>query len=244
MNRYSIEIFFPAPMHAVTLEQRLHIAYELFSCLGRYDPLLLAKEWLVATGDRDGSFRYPAFENDKPSTALLAYYNEQNRGKAADDARHITLWNGQLERGLGASFTDQYNHKRSEPENISLAVHDIGRWKNWEAAADVIKTSVNLYKPRAMFIQPARYEPVFLDKPSVGWMLYLPRVLTPSEVPEARHLEPVLDADGKRLGTIVISITDGILDVNNPEHINLAHDIEIRLADQDLLPRYPLLSTQ
>lgn len=244
MNRYSIEIFYQPWPQEKTLSDRMKAAYQILELLGGIDSLLMPKEWLLATGDKDGSFRYPAFENAEAGPALLAFHRERYSRKGESHPRSCTLWNGQLEKGHRASLSIGYNTPQPALETISISLDDIDEWHDWKTAARFIQTCVALYSPKALFIQPAKYEPVFYDKPSVGWMLYLPRALTPSEVPEAHRLEPVLDVDGKRLGTIVISITDGILDVNNPEHINLAHDIEIRLADQDLLPRYPLLSTQ
>jgi hypothetical protein len=71
----------------------------------------------------------------------------------------------------------------------------------------------------------------------LSWTLYLPQVLTPAQVPEARDLIPVM-LDGKQLGTIIVSVTDDVFDVNNLDHVKAANDIEIRLADQDLLPRF------
>ncbi|CAG9219294.1 hypothetical protein PSP6_420010 [Paraburkholderia tropica] len=68
-------------------------------------------------------------------------------------------------------------------------------------------------------------------------MLYLPHVLTPAQVPEARALIPVM-RDGQQQGTIIVSVTDEVFDVNNRAHVKAANDIEIRLADQDLLPRF------
>jgi hypothetical protein len=73
--------------------------------------------------------------------------------------------------------------------------------------------------------------------PGVSWMLCLPHALTPSQVPEARDLLPVMH-DGQQQGTIVVSVTDGVFDVSNRDHVKAANHIEIRLADQDLLPRY------
>ena len=75
-------------------------------------------------------------------------------------------------------------------------------------------------------------------------MLYLPRVLTVQEVPEARALVPVMtEGDGKKrkaeqIGTIVVSVTDECFSDRNPEHVKIANAIEMRLVDQDLLPRY------
>lgn len=73
-------------------------------------------------------------------------------------------------------------------------------------------------------------------------MLYLPRLLTVQQVPEARALVPVMGKDekgkDKQIGTIIVSITDAAFSDENPEHVKIANAIEIRLVDQDLLPRY------
>lgn len=66
---------------------------------------------------------------------------------------------------------------------------------------------------------------------------YLPHTLTPAQVPEARALIPVMRED-KQQGTIIVSVTDDVFDVSNRAHVKVANDIEIRLADQDLLPRF------
>lgn len=58
------------------------------------------------------------------------------------------------------------------------------------------------------------------------------------QVPEARALIPVPEAGRKQTGTIIVSITDVVFSVDNPEHVEIANRIEIRLVDQDLLPRY------
>lgn len=44
--------------------------------------------------------------------------------------------------------------------------------------------------------------------------------------------------DGKQQGTIIVSVTDSVFNVNNRDDVKAANDIEIRLADQDLLPRF------
>ena len=41
------------------------------------------------------------------------------------------------------------------------------------------------------------------------------------------------------MGAIIISVADTIFDIDNPAHVRTAHDIEVRLTDQNLLPRYP-----
>jgi len=73
-------------------------------------------------------------------------------------------------------------------------------------------------------------------------MIYLPQVLTVQQIPEAPVLVPVMGKDEKakdiQVGTIVVSVTDKPFSDENPEHVKIANAIEIRLVDQDLLPRY------
>ncbi|MBR8141808.1 immunity 52 family protein [Burkholderia vietnamiensis] len=58
-----------------------------------------------------------------------------------------------------------------------------------------------------------------------------------SKIPKARALIPV-PADGRQIGTIVVSVTNAPFSVDNPEHVQAANSIEIRLVDRDLLPQY------
>lgn len=79
------------------------------------------------------------------------------------------------------------------------------------------------------------------DRPGVGWMIYLPLILSVPQVPEARALVPVRDQDDRPLGTIVVSVVDGAFSETDPEHLRIAQAIETRLVDQDFLPRYESL---
>lgn len=49
-------------------------------------------------------------------------------------------------------------------------------------------------------------------------------------------LVPVMEGD-KQKGTIIVSVSDSVFSADNPAHVKTANAIEIRLADQDLLPR-------
>jgi hypothetical protein len=73
-------------------------------------------------------------------------------------------------------------------------------------------------------------------------MIYLRSQLTIQQVPEARALLPVVSQNEKgkeqQIGTIVVSVTDAAFSDLNFEHVKIANAIEIRLVDQDLLPRF------
>jgi hypothetical protein len=43
--------------------------------------------------------------------------------------------------------------------------------------------------------------------------------------------------DGKQRGTIIVSVADDVFSVGNEDHVRIAAAIEVRLADQELLPR-------
>ncbi|MCP1572368.1 hypothetical protein J2S30_000747 [Herbaspirillum rubrisubalbicans] len=239
MKPFEIEIFYSAVEPRLNLVERMNAAATLLSEWGRHDEWMKLEHWLVATGDEEGSFRYPVFEDGAPGTSALAYYREFHHNNRPDDARYLFFWNGQLDKGVRASFADQYHHQNGSPEHISLTVDDMRRWPGPQSIVAALNESARLFFPRAMFVQPARYRAVFLDKPSVAWMLYLPLQLSSMQVPEAARLEPVHDANGRLIGTIIISVADAIFDIDNPDHVRIAHDIEVRLTDQDLLPRYP-----
>jgi hypothetical protein len=42
----------------------------------------------------------------------------------------------------------------------------------------------------------------------------------------------------EQTGTIIVSVTDAVFSADNPERLEVANRIEIRLVDLDLLPAY------
>ena len=82
------------------------------------------------------------------------------------------------------------------------------------------------------------YDIVFPGRPGAGWMLYLPKVLTVSQVPEAEALVPMPEPGKNQTGTIIVSVTEAAFSDRDAEHVRIANKIEVRLVDQDLLPRY------
>ncbi len=112
--------------------------------------------------------------------------------------------------------------------------------RSYEGIARIVSAMVSVYDPLYVSVSPRAYFPrqVFDDKPGVGWMLYLPKPLTAQQVPEARELIPVPEAGRKQTGTIIVSVPDAVFSEDNPEHVEVANRIEIRLVDQDLLPAF------
>lgn len=208
---------------------------ETFSrSLTRLSPNL--DHWLLAGDTKQEALMYPAFDQGAPATAAQAVLEAELRGTL--DPRIVTLWNGR-EGHAGASL----RLLGRPPQHISLVTF-VGRPESfsadWRAIADVLVAGISIWKPHYVTLESNGYDEhkTFKDRPGVGWMLYLPRVLTTQQVPEARALIPVLGSDEKQTGTIIVSVTDAPFSDKDPEHVKIANAIEIRLVDQDLLPRY------
>ena len=230
---------------ASSLGYHLQQIQQLFRSVAIDDPLIKDTEWLVATGVRDTSYLYPVFDSNGPTTAALAVLRE--KFKKNDAVKGYALWNGQEERAKAASIMSYFDRQDHVASSVRLSVKSARgtcRLGTWERVVAALTAAARIYEPIYGSVETQNYEAVFKDRPGVGWMLYLPRVLTVQQVPEARALVPVLsEGDGKKgkpvqLGTIVVSVTDEPFSDENPEHVKIANAIEIRLVDQDLLPRY------
>lgn len=225
----------PGPLHVPAMLTELHsIRQELKAC----SPLL--DEWLLKGNTKDEAYRYEVFDSAGPTTAAIAVLTESL--KAAVDPKIVSMWNGR-EGPDGASL--QYvGRVAPETSMIVLRAKPAAFSTSAEPVLKLVLKEVGLLGPSVMSVETASYfdKKVFKDRPGVGWMLYLPRALTVQQVPEARALVPVMgkDAKGKdkQLGTIIVSVTDEPFSDENPEHVKIANAIEIRLVDQDLLPRF------
>lgn len=228
---------------ALSFEFHLRLALRFIEAVSKFDPLLNASEWLVATGERKSSYLYPVFDANGPSTAALAVLKED--GKRTDAVKSFCIWNGQEEQGKGASIVCRFGRQDGVSSSFELSIRsprEKMRLGDWRHVAETLSAAVKIFSPIYGSVGMIYYDAVFKDRVGVGWMLYLPHVLTVQQVPEARALVPVMGQDekgkDKQLGTIIVSVTDAPFDFENPEHTKVAHAIEIRLVDQDLLPRY------
>jgi hypothetical protein len=81
-------------------------------------------------------------------------------------------------------------------------------------------------------VEKASYRADFATFPHrqcLGWMAYVPQVVTEAELPLAAHIIP---AKG---GTIIVAV-DEPFDLANKEHIKRANQIEMDMSDLGLLP--------
>lgn len=201
-------------------------------------------QWYL-TGETEEEARlYPVFEAPGfPSSVILAVLSTRYEGKKKSRPKVVGFWNGHNDSVDGAQLKLSID-TGPMPSEVEIDLPEqavpMQRLGNCIAMQDVVSAIARSYDPAYVSVAPRAYfeKQVFDDKPGVGWMLYLPKVLTVQQVPEARALIPVPEAGRKQMGTIIVSVTDDVFSVDNPEHVEVANRIEIRLVDQDLLPRY------
>ncbi|MCC8405576.1 immunity 52 family protein [Paraburkholderia sp. MMS20-SJTN17] len=198
----------------------------------------LGGNWYLKGDDLADSLRTAVFTGYIPTNEAVGGIEAENK----DSIKLFAIWNGENSSQEGASFS-LTSSADSMPDMLRIILGErdekSSRLGDYRSSSDVVAKLAELYESSYASLGPAKYsrEKVFDDRPGVSWMLYLPHTLTAAQVPEARALSPVM-RDGKQQGTIIVSVTDEVFDVNNRAHVKAANDIEIRLADQDLLPRF------
>ena len=198
----------------------------------------LAKTRWCLKGDSPGEAQlYHAFDGDEPSSAALAVLKEEFRN--SPNQSYVAIWDGNETSVAGGNMTCHVL-PQGDPNSLTVSLTGGPELIGFDGFVRYVSRVANEFNPIYAEVSPPEYfeRRVFDDKPGVGWMLYLPKVLTVQQVPEARALIPVPEAGRKQTGTIIVSVTDAVFSVDNPEHVEVANRIEIRLVDQDLLPAY------
>lgn len=196
-------------------------------------------QWFPQGESIDDAKLYPAFEGAEGSTALLAVLDHEYRLDKSFTA--ISIWNGADEQ-RDSVVVELLGNNQNRSCSLTISYHKRrdDRFGGADSVKDIVATIAQLFDAQYISVAPRYYyeKQVFDDKPGVGWMLYLPQVITAHQVPEAQALIPVPTAGKKQTGTIIVSIADEVFAMDNPRHVDLANRIEIRLVDQDLLPCY------
>lgn len=208
--------------------------------LGEHDPSL--KRWWLGGDSLEEAQRHEAFVDgvDGHSAALAVVTHEYRNSRAPV----VFLWNGQDDTKTGASLVISIT-EAVYPSKIRLALDGSAAaprpgLDGWETVAEFVAMLARDTGAECCFVyRVSAYgrRMTYMDRPGVGWMLYLPRVFTAAEVPEARALVPV-EKDGRRIGTILVSVTDAVFSAKNDEHVRVARDIETRLVANDWLPTW------
>lgn len=200
-------------------------------------------EWYLKADTEEEARLYRMYEGPGiPSTAVLAVLAQRYETKM-DRPKVFGFWNGHVGEADRATLKLAIDSK-TLPGEIEVALprprEAAAGLRSYADVAEIVGEIVSTYSPVYVSVSSREYfsHQVFDDKPGAGWMLYLPKVLTVQDVPEARALIPVPEAGSRQAGTIIVSVTDSVFSVDNPEHVEIANRIEIRLVDQDLLPRY------
>jgi hypothetical protein len=238
---FSITADFYLPLNE-TLAFRRHIerVYPIFKKLGTIDPL--AKDFLLCRATDEESLMYAVFENDgrlaKAAEAVLETAQKNEEVRAA-------VWQNNEEKDNDKWVAGEYLFSNSEHlfNNFSIRYNGQHRFNSTKELASMLELIAQILKPNVISVRSTKSKNVFPDRHGVNWMIYLPKVFTAQQIPEARALVPVMSSDEKpvRLGTIVASVADELFSEENPEHIKIAHDIEIRMVSEDLLPTFKQL---
>lgn len=233
---FNIEALFHPPADTELLEpgQALASMEVIANFLGVWHPDF--KEWMLQGDSLEEATRFSVFSPGMNGReAALAILKKQFKS-----APVIGIWNGMEEDEKGATMTLSVS---TGPYASELKLHfgdapSSCRIGDYTHVAAVLALLAQTYKPVCTYVyEPTTYKLVYDDRVGVGWMIYLPVKLSIKDVPEARAVIPV-KLDGGREGTILVSVTDSVFDEQNKEHTDIAHAIETRLVDLDLLPTF------
>lgn len=193
-------------------------------------------EWLLQGDSLEEASRFSAFSAGMNGRdAALAIIKQRFKS-----APVIGLWNGMEESSKGATMTLSVS---TGPYASEMTLHfgelaNECRLGNYRQVAATLALLAQTYKPVCAYVyEPTTYKLVYDDRVGVGWMIYLPVKLSIKDVPEARAAIPVT-LDGGAEGTILVSVIDAVFNEKNREHTDIAHAIETRLVDLELLPTF------
>ena len=192
-------------------------------------------EWHPPADTEANSLLNPSFNEAGVTPAALAMAKADKDNHS--DIRSLGAWNG-VEGPGGMAFTTNLN-EGPFPCNVDFAAHEVAPLKSYANVLTVVQAILDMWSPVMILVGPHAYKKhkVFKDRPPVSWMVYLPLKIEAHHAPEAAALLPILDTDKKQKGTLVVSTLE-TFDAENKEHVRRANDLEVRLADQDLLPRF------
>ncbi|PMS32172.1 immunity protein 52 of polymorphic toxin system [Trinickia symbiotica] len=200
----------------------------------------IEKWYPSAAGTPKKSLANPAFDYSGPTPAAVEMLAVKDVRDSTTNYRITTIWCGKM-KGTRAIFSLALSSDVGNPICVlRLQLYDLEQLNDAKSMQRFIFGLLDIW-PGASVIEvgPLQYFTtlqVFPQRPGAGWMIYLPQIITASDLPEAAELVPVMEGE-RQQGTIVVSVAGEVFSVDNPEHVKVANAIEVRLADQDLLCR-------
>lgn len=208
--------------------------------LGEHNPALT--RWWLGGDSLEEAQQYEAFaEGINGHAAAQAVLQAEYKNSRAPV---VYLWNGQDDSKTGASLvlgvTESVYPSRISLELNGSATHPWPGLSDYRVVAEFVAMLARDTDAECCYVyRQSAYgrRMTFMDRPGVGWMLYLPQVFTQRDIPEARALIPVVK-DGRQIGTILVSVVDAVFSAKNDEHVRAAQAIETRLVSNDWLPTW------
>lgn len=180
--------FRPSADSPVTLKDHLFLIQRLTRFVGTQDALLDESAWLLAGDTKEDSYRYLVFDRQGPTTAALSVLGQEFEGE--NTIKSFVIWNGQLAKSQGASISYYLDRADGAASALSLTLGSkppASRLGPWSTVAKVLSEAVKIWRPLvATTVDTPKYVRVFPDRPAVGWMIYLPTILTEHHVPRRR----------------------------------------------------------
>ena len=225
-----------------TLPTETEQLYDLWRVARLLEPLgFPINGWYPPADTPEHSLLNRAFDDNGPTPAAVAILKAEMQELQTPWRRDTAVWNGREGPG-GVVCVNALSVDPHLPNcALRLNARRVDALQDARKVVTVVQGLLQIWVARTLEVAPIKYQTrkkVFPDRPGAGWMLYLPTPLTVQQVPEAAALIPVMGAAGKRAGTIIVSVADAPFSVDNPDHVRIANQIEVRLVDQDLLPRY------
>ena len=196
--------------------------------------------WHPAAPTRKKSLAHLAFDSSGPTPVALELLRVQDEKDGVIDYRIAAVWSGS-EKGKGGVLSVSFSSNPDLPICLfDLQFDEVDALDRARNMQQLMRGLLDICSSASYIeVGPLRYYTtyqVFPKRPGAGWMLYLPQAIPREQLPEAAELVPVMEGD-EQMGTIIVSVADNVFSVDNPDHVSIANAIEIRLADQDLLPR-------
>ncbi len=199
-------------------------------------------DWCAPASTKKKSLEAPAFDrNGLTSIGREKFRVEDEKDPTAElQFRRAAVWCGKTKDREGAFSLLLSCDVHLPTCLLRLQLDGVEALNDARKMQQLVRGLLEI-RPAASYVRvgPLMYytaHKVFPKRPGAGWMLYLAETITASQLPEAAELVPVMDGDTQR-GTIIVSVADDMFSVDKPEHVKIANAIEVRLADQDLLPR-------